>query len=161
MTKINIVSPNEEFSSLLGFRIGERLCRGDILAMWGELGAGKTFLTRGIARGLDVPSSIPITSPTFTFINEYSSGRLHLYHLDLYRLTDPDEIETLPWKEAIYGSGVCIIEWPDRLGQNIPEERIDIHLEITGEMSRTIIIMAPSEHIGKRLREWDREFRKL
>lgn len=154
MSQIIIRVLSEEHSSLLGVRIGERLVAGDILALWGELGAGKTFLARAIARGLGVPACIPITSPTFTFINEYT-GRLHLYHLDLYRLSDPDELETLPWKEAIYGDGVSIIEWPDRLGANLPSERIDIRLEITGEDSRTIVIATAGESFSARLKQWE------
>lgn len=75
MSRVLINCLSEEQSALLGVRIGERLAAGDILALWGELGAGKTFLARAIARGLGVPASIPITSPTFTFINEYE-GRL-------------------------------------------------------------------------------------
>lgn len=153
MSQVLINSLSEEQSALLGVRIGERLAAGDILALWGELGAGKTFLARAIARGLGVPASIPITSPTFTFINEYT-GRLHLYHLDLYRLGDPDELDTLPWREAIYGGGVSIIEWPDRLGANLPPERIDIHLEITGEESRTLVISATGESFSRRLQQW-------
>jgi len=154
MSQIIIRVLSEEHSSLLGVRIGERLVAGDILALWGELGAGKTFLARAIARGLGVPAAIPITSPTFTFINEYK-GRLDLYHLDLYRLSDPDELETLPWKEAIYGDGVSIIEWPDRLGANLPSERIDIRLEITGEDSRTIVIATAGESSRGRLKQWE------
>ena len=153
MNRIVIKSLSEEQSALLGVCIGERLAAGDILTLWGELGAGKTFLARAIARGLGVPASIPITSPTFTFINEYT-GRLHLYHLDLYRLSEPDELETLPWREAFYGDGVSIIEWPDRLGANLPPERIDIHLEITGEESRTLVISAAGESFSQRLSQW-------
>ncbi len=154
MNRIVINSASEEQSALLGVRIGERLEAGDILTLWGELGAGKTFLARAIARGLGVPTSIPITSPTFTFINEYP-GRLHLYHLDLYRLSDPDELETLPWREAIYGGGVSIIEWPDRLGANLPPERIDIHLEITGEESRAISLAATGRNFSERMKQWE------
>ena len=153
MNQITIDSPNEYYSSELGRRIGEMLAAGDILAIWGELGAGKTFLARAIARGLGVPSNIPVTSPTFTFINEYQ-GRLHLYHLDLYRLFDPDELDTLPWREALYGKGVAVIEWPERLGPYLPEERFDIRLRITGEQSRTFEITARGGMLCERLAEW-------
>ena len=128
---------------------------GDILALWGELGAGKTFLARNIAHGLGVPPTIPVTSPTFTFINEYQ-GRLHLYHLDLYRLGDPDELDTLPWREALYGDGVAIIEWPERLGPYLPEERFDIRLTITDERSRSIEVIARGDVLCRRLMKWSK-----
>jgi tRNA threonylcarbamoyladenosine biosynthesis protein TsaE len=147
---------DEDCTSELGCRIGERLLAGDVLALWGELGAGKTFFARSIARGLGIPPSIPVTSPTFTLINEYH-GRLHFYHLDLYRLADLDELETLPWREVLYGTGVAVIEWPERLGSYLPEERFDIRFKITGEESRTIFIAARGKRSCKRLDKWSRE----
>ncbi len=156
MKQLAFSSPNENASSELGRRIGEMLAAGDILAMWGELGAGKTFLARSIARGLGVPPTIPVTSPTFTFINEYQA-RLHLYHLDLYRLGDPDELDTLPWREALYGTGVAVIEWPERLGPYLPDERFDIQLTITGQESRTINIIARGDILCERVAEWSRK----
>lgn len=160
MKRIAFNSPSETCTSELGRRIGEHLVAGDILALWGELGAGKTFLARNIARGLGISPAIPITSPTFTFINEYH-GRLHLYHLDLYRLADPDELETLPWREALYGTGVAVIEWPERLGPYLPEERFDIQLKITGEESRNIEIIARGEALCERLDAWSSQFVSL
>lgn len=154
MNKLIIHSSSEEQSTRLGFQIGESLTAGDVVTLWGELGAGKTHLARAIARGLEVPASILVTSPTFTFINEYT-GRLHLYHLDLYRLAGPDEIETLPWREAIYGRGASIVEWPDRLGPYLPPNRIDIHLEIAGENSRTMVISVTGKNSRERLQEWE------
>ncbi|MCK8601093.1 tRNA (adenosine(37)-N6)-threonylcarbamoyltransferase complex ATPase subunit type 1 TsaE [Desulfoferrobacter suflitae] len=153
MKHLTLSSANEDYSCELGRRIGAMLATGDILALWGELGAGKTLLARGIARGLGVPSSIPVTSPTFTFINEYH-GRLHLYHLDLYRLGDWDELDTLPWREALYGTGVAIIEWPDRLGPYLPEERFDVRITITGDASRSIDIIAHGDLLSERLAAW-------
>jgi len=156
MKRMGFNCPNENCTSELGRRIGERLLAGDVLALWGELGAGKTFFARSIARGLGIPPATPITSPTFTFINEYD-GRLHLYHLDLYRLADPDELETLPWREVLYGTGVAVIEWPERFGSFLPEERFDLRLKITGEVSREIVIVARGEALCDRLDEWFRE----
>lgn len=153
MQELIIHSAHESSSLELGRRIGEILEPGDVLALWGELGAGKTLLTRGIARGLSISPQIPITSPTFTFINEYE-GRLHLYHLDLYRLTDLDELETLPWREALFGDGVAVIEWPERLESSLPEERFDIRISITGEESRTLTLIAHGERNRQRLEKW-------
>jgi tRNA threonylcarbamoyladenosine biosynthesis protein TsaE len=153
METLTLNSPDEAYSLELGRRIGAWLQLGDILALLGELGAGKTLLTRGIARGLGIPSAIPITSPTFTFINEYE-GRLHLYHMDLYRLTHTDELDTLPWREALFGEGVAVIEWPERLGDLLPEDRFDIRITITGDDTRTIEIIAHGEGNTARLQSW-------
>ncbi|HBD07401.1 MAG TPA: tRNA (adenosine(37)-N6)-threonylcarbamoyltransferase complex ATPase subunit type 1 TsaE [Syntrophobacteraceae bacterium] len=134
-------STSEKASLELGRRIGERLEAGDVVALWGELGAGKTLMARGIARGLGIPSEVPITSPTFTIINEYES-RLHLYHMDLYRIVNEDDLETIPWRDALYGSGVAVVEWPERLGEALPEQRLDLCLETAGDTARTITIRA-------------------
>jgi tRNA threonylcarbamoyladenosine biosynthesis protein TsaE len=151
MTSVTIESSSEELSAALGEAIGRILEPGDVVALWGELGAGKTFLTGSIARGLGIPPSIPITSPTFTLINEYE-GRHHLYHLDLYRLSDPSEMDTLPWREVLYGDGVAVIEWPERLGDLIPTERWDIVIEILGDEERRFTIRAHGGRISERLR---------
>jgi tRNA threonylcarbamoyladenosine biosynthesis protein TsaE len=149
MPQLVIESPSETVSLEVGRRLGQCLQAGDVAALWGELGAGKTLLARGIARGLGIPAHVRITSPTFTFINEYE-GRLHLYHLDLYRITAADGLETLPWREALFGTGVALVEWPERLGAALPPERWDIHLEITGDTSRTITICPQgSENISR------------
>jgi tRNA threonylcarbamoyladenosine biosynthesis protein TsaE len=137
-------STSEAQSLEVGRQIGERLHGGDVVALWGELGAGKTLFARGIARGLGVAPGTRITSPTFTIINEYD-GRLHLYHLDLYRIGCPDDLETVSWREALFGSGVAVVEWPERLGKALPEERLDVHLEIVGEEARAIRIHARGE----------------
>lgn len=153
MNRIVLQSRSEKETEEMGRWIGTNLAAGDVVALWGELGAGKTFLTRAIARGLGVPERIPVTSPTFTFINEYDA-RLHIYHLDLYRLTDLTELDTLPWMEALYGTGVSLIEWPERLGTLIPENRWDIRIEITGDETRTVTIEALGKANVKRLKRW-------
>ena len=150
-TNVLIVhSRSEVFSLELGRRIGALLQPGDILALYGELGAGKTLLARGIARGLGVPEEIPVTSPTFTFINEYE-GRLRLHHLDLYRLAEPDELETLPWREALFGAGTAVVEWPERMGGFLPEDRLDVRIDVTGDEDRRISIEAFGERARSRL----------
>jgi tRNA threonylcarbamoyladenosine biosynthesis protein TsaE len=126
---------------------------GDILALWGELASGKTLLAQGIARGLGVLPEVRVTSPTFTIINEYPA-RLHLYHLDLYRLSGPDELETLPWQESIFGNGVAVVEWPDRLGRLIPAGRWDIKFTIKGEKSREILLCGRGTKNRTRMAKW-------
>ena len=147
-------SPGEECSLLLGARIGELLEAGDIVALWGELASGKTLLTQGIARGLCIAPETRVTSPTFTIINEYS-GRLYLYHLDLYRISGPDELETLPWQESLFGDGVAVIEWPDRLGRLLPGDRWDIKFAIGGEENRKMLICGRGRKNRRRTPKWE------
>jgi len=139
VTRIVLHSPSEECTRAIGRGIAELLEPGDVVALRGELGAGKTFLARAIAHGLGVPVSVPITSPTFTFINEYE-GRLPLAHIDLYRLSGPDDLDTLPWQDAVYGAGAAVIEWPERMGALLPEEHWDLGIEIAGDEIRTFIL---------------------
>ena len=160
MVTLRLTSPNESCSLKLGARIGEQVEAGDVLALWGELGSGKTLFTRGIARGMGVPLQIPITSPTFTIINEYE-GRLRLYHLDLYRLTTLDELETLPWREVMFGAGVAVIEWPDRMGGLLPDERWDITFEYVDDDRRSITLAAHGEREQARLAGLARELTEI
>jgi tRNA threonylcarbamoyladenosine biosynthesis protein TsaE len=150
MNNVKLISPNETCSLALGVKVGEQVEPSDVLALWGELGSGKTLFARGIARGMGVPQQVPITSPTFTIINEYQ-GRLRLYHLDLYRLTTPDELETLPWRETIFGDGIAVIEWPDRMGSLLPDKRWDIKFEFLDEDRRIITFAAHGESQEARL----------
>jgi tRNA threonylcarbamoyladenosine biosynthesis protein TsaE len=129
-----------ELSSLektlaLGEQLGKVAEPADIITLKGDLGAGKTALTQAIGRGLGVDPKIYITSPTFSLLQEYQ-GRLPLYHMDLYRLAGADDIENLGFTEYLYGDGLTVIEWPERLGSLMPSERLHIHLLITGENSR-------------------------
>ncbi|MFP3984221.1 MAG: tRNA (adenosine(37)-N6)-threonylcarbamoyltransferase complex ATPase subunit type 1 TsaE [Desulfurivibrionaceae bacterium] len=120
----------------LGCRLGRTARPGDIITLAGDLGAGKTTLTQFIGRGLEVPSSYYITSPTFNLLQEYP-GRLPFYHIDLYRLTTVDEFEDLGFEEYMYGEGLTVIEWPDRLGGLMPADRLEIELTIKSETARS------------------------
>lgn len=143
MQTLRLTSPNESCTLMLGVRIGQQVVAGDVLALRGELGCGKTLFTRGIARGMGVPQQVPVTSPTFTIINEYE-GRVRLYHLDLYRLTAIEGLETLPWREVVFGAGVAVIEWPDRMGGLLPQRRWDIEFEFLDEDRRTLTFTFPA-----------------
>ena len=156
MTKLVWESSNEERTLELGAVVGRRLVPGDVVALWGDLGAGKSVFARGIARGLGVPPAVHVTSPTFTLMNEYF-GRLHFYHMDLYRLDDPEELETLPWREALFGNGAAAVEWPERLGENLPENRWDIRLEPVSEETRRIVVIAHGNENAARLDAWAAE----
>ena len=153
MSEFLLDSPSPAHTFLLARAIGEMLEPADVLALSGELGAGKTFFACGAARGLGVPEQIPVTSPTFTIINEYA-GRLRLYHIDLYRLGGPEDAETLPWREALFGNGVSIIEWPERFGKLLPSSRWDIRITITGEESRRIAVWARGKKNRGRAEKW-------
>ena len=138
-------------SSLHTERLGERLGRaaraGDVFALWGELGAGKTVLARGVAAGLGIDAE-EVTSPTFIILHEHASGRMPLFHLDLYRLAQPD-LGTTGWEEVLDGGGVTVIEWPERAGDLLPADRLDVRLEHIAESKRRVVL----EATGPRSRE--------
>ncbi len=135
---------------LFGKHIAEHVIPGDIICLNGDLGAGKTTLTQAIGAGLGVPTHCYITSPTFSLLHEYE-GRIPLFHMDLYRLSGEEEIEELGFEEYIYGDGLCIVEWPDRLGELMPTDRLTIDI-MSKNTCRTITItghgsMAPRTHL--------------
>lgn len=110
----------------LGIQIGKHVNSGDIICLVGDLGTGKTHITKGIARGLLIDEYI--TSPTFNIVNEHD-GRLKLYHFDVYRVNDPDEIEAIGFDEYIFGNGVSVIEWSNYIEDLIPTEHLQINIE--------------------------------
>lgn len=119
-------SQDEEELILIGQKIGNRLVKNDVLVLVGELGAGKTTLTKGIALGLDI--SQMIKSPTYTIVREYE-GRLPLYHLDVYRIgDDPDSIDL---DDFVYGNGVCVIEWGNLLANDVLSDYLEIVIKKT------------------------------
>lgn len=122
-----------------GRALGGLLKRGAYICLYGELGAGKTTFVQGIASGLAVKEKY-ITSPSFSIINEYR-GRLNLYHIDLYRLSGPADLEGIGFFEYP-GDGVAAVEWPERAKGLLPDERLDITIEDTGEGSRRITLVA-------------------
>jgi tRNA threonylcarbamoyladenosine biosynthesis protein TsaE len=141
---------NEAESQNLGRRLGQTLLAGDIVLLFGDLGAGKTTLTKGIVSGLDVDDEEYVRSPTFTIINQYQ-GRHPIYHIDLYRLDSNADILNLGLEELLYGDGILIIEWAEKLnlnsndgiGSELPmEERIEIKLNIMENNIRAIDIKA-------------------
>jgi len=153
--KKQIISPNAEETLLIGKIIGKCLAAGDIVALIGDLGTGKTCLTQGIARGLGVSDGYAITSPTFTLINEYP-GRHVLYHLDVYRLQGSKDLEEMGYEEYFYGKGVSIIEWAEKIADIVPETAITIWITFLDESTRRIEISAPErrlEEISAALKE--------
>lgn len=142
---IDLISHSSLHTERLGERLGQGLRAGDVVALWGELGSGKTVLARGIARGLG--SSDPVTSPTFLLAHEYG-GRIPMFHLDFYRLR-PDQLDSLGWDEYLGLGGVVVIEWPDRAADALPLERLDIRIDHVADTKRRILLEAR----GARARE--------
>ena len=124
-----------------GRHIGAVAQAGDVILLTGDLGAGKTTLTQAIGQGLDVDPSCYITSPTFSLLHEYP-GRLPLYHMDLYRLSGEEEVEELGFEEYLYGHGLTVIEWPDRLGGLLPDSYIEIKITAPTADSRVFSLTA-------------------
>jgi tRNA threonylcarbamoyladenosine biosynthesis protein TsaE len=141
---VNLISRCPEDTLLLGRIIGENLARGDVIALVGELGTGKTTITQGIARGLGVPEKYYITSPTFTLINEYP-GEITLYHLDVYRLTGPDDLSDIGYEEYFFGDGVTVIEWAEKIEDILPDDVISIGLSYREGNEREIEISGTSQ----------------
>ncbi len=124
-------------SRMLGKQLGKFALPGDVICLYGDLGAGKTTLTQAIAHGLEVPESHYITSPSFAILHEYP-GRLPLYHMDFYRLTDVEEVLDLGFEEYFYMDGLTVIEWPMRAEEILPKDRLSLELTIKGENSRQL-----------------------
>ena len=136
----NLETRSVEETITLGKKIGKLLRAGDVVALIGNLGSGKTTLTQGLARGLEVKIKDYVTSPSFTLIKEHR-GRLPVYHIDLYRIDDLKEVYGLGYEEYLYGEGVTIIEWADKIKKLLPKEVLIINLEIIGENRRKIKIV--------------------
>ena len=129
-------SPEETVG--LGKKIGAMLKKGDVIAMQGTLAAGKTTITKGIAEALGIKDNI--TSPTFCLISEYSGKKLDLYHMDVYRLEGAEDFENLGTDEMLYGNGVSIIEWSEKISSVLPKKSITIELVPHENGERDIII---------------------
>ncbi len=128
-------------TSNIGFQLGKLLNSGDIICLTGDLGTGKTHITKGIAKGLGINDTI--TSPTFNIVNEYNSGRLKLNHFDVYRVSDPDEIYSIGFDDYIFSDAVSIIEWANYIEEILPKEYLHINISkdlAKGENYRSISI---------------------
>ncbi len=133
-------SPEE--TQTLGEKLGKTLQSGDVIALIGALGTGKTCLTQGIARGVGLAPDEVVSSPSYILINEYN-GKIPIYHIDLYRLESATEIAELGLSEYIEGYGICIIEWAERMAEGLPDTCIKIHITWEDENTRYIKIQHP------------------
>ncbi len=128
-----IVTASVEQTEQAGVQLARRLSPGDVVALTGDLGAGKTAFVRGLAAGLGV--SQPVTSPTFTIVNEYEGGRCPLFHFDLYRLEDGDALFDIGWEDYLSRGGICAVEWSERaMDMMEPCVRVDIRRGETDEL---------------------------
>ncbi len=139
--RISITTGSIAQTRLLGERIGRLCVPHTVLALTGDLGCGKTTLVQGLARGLDVPADYYITSPTYTWINEYP-GRMSLFHADLYRLTAPEEMEDIGLPELFHAGGTLAVEWADRVEDLLPGDRLSLTMEILDDNRRSIALAA-------------------
>ena len=118
---------SEEMTFEIGKKLGEKADKGEIICLEGDLGVGKTVFTKGFAEGLNIEENID--SPTFTIVQEYTEGRLPLYHFDVYRIGDISEMDEIGYEDYFFGEGVCLIEWASRIKELIPESAIRIIIE--------------------------------
>ena len=147
---MKIVTNSAQETIRLGQQLGKHLKGGDVLGLVGELGSGKTTLVKGIASGLEVKQREGISSPSFVLIKEYS-GKIPLFHLDLYRLDNIKDIEYLGVEEYLFDQGVCVIEWADKMKVLLPDY-LQVDLAIKGENKREIKFFAHSKRYGALLK---------
>lgn len=155
MLRLQITSASSHETETLGFTLGSLLEPGCFLALQGDLGGGKTCLTRGVVASLAPQSSCLVASPTYAIMNCYP-GNTPVYHFDFYRLSGDDDIAELGFEEYFYGEGVCVAEWSERLVELLPSDVVTLLFEYAGEDQRLITITGSgekSDSIIKRLTE--------
>lgn len=155
---VDLISTSVEQTQRFGFRLGQLVQPGDIVCLEGELGTGKTAFVRGLARALGVVDSV--TSPTFTLLSEYRGAgqTMPLFHVDVYRLDEPADVDGLGLWEYLYDDGICAIEWADRIRALLPQDRLWVtlrHYDIA-DNRRGIILEGHGERYLSLLREYKR-----
>ena len=151
MKTTEIISKNAQQTVMLGKRLAKYLQKGDIICLFGDLGSGKTTLTKGIAQGLRV-SRNSVNSPTFVLLNIYK-GRLPLFHFDLYRLDNINDILMIGYEEFFYGEGVSVVEWAEKLKKLLPENYLSVKLSLTKNNQRLIQVFAHGRRYQELLKE--------
>lgn len=140
-----------EATRALAERVGAAARSGDVLLLYGALGAGKTTFVQGLARGIG--ASEPVTSPTFTLVHEYRSGRVPLFHMDAYRLEGAADLEGIGLDEYLQAEGVLVVEWAERLGADAPAQRLEVRIETSGADRRSLRLLAVGGRPARLLRE--------
>lgn len=142
-----MILKNLRETELLGEKIADRLKKGTVIALIGELGTGKTAMTKAIAKGLGITENV--NSPTFTLVQEYYSGKLPFFHFDVYRVDAIDELDVIDFNEYFYSDGICVVEWADLIEKELPDEAIRVFIEYAEEEdSRIIKIEDPAAILG-------------
>ncbi len=164
VSTLDVISHSAAQTQRLGARLGELVQGGELILLAGQLGTGKTTLTQGLAQGLGIAEAI--TSPTFTLLKEYagqsrpndpSQGRgPALYHFDLYRLDDPEEIFDLGFEEYFYGSGVCVVEWADKADLLWPTTHLRIRMKMLSETKRGLLFTATGAYYSTLLQQFQK-----
>ena len=131
------ITHNPEETENIGRRFAQRLERGDVIAYRGDLGAGKTAFTRGIASGLEITQQV--TSPTYTIVNEYLEGRIPLFHFDMYRLSSSDDLFDIGWEDYLARGGICAVEWSENVADAL-DDAVLVTINNLGNNEREIII---------------------
>ena len=134
---MEFITHSPEETEALGAALAQKLLPGAVIAYRGDLGAGKTAFTRGLARGLGIKD--PVTSPTYTIVNEYLDGRLPLFHFDMYRLHSSDDLWDIGWEDYLDRNGVCAVEWSENV-EDAMENAINVTIEKLGEDARRITL---------------------
>ena len=135
-----------EDTFLIGEAAGRLAQPGQIYTLDGDLGAGKTVFAKGVAAGLGITE--PVSSPTFTILQQYDGGRMPLYHFDVYRIEEPEEMEEIGYEDCFYGDGICLVEWADQIRELIPDSAVRVRIERVpeeGEWFRRITLEADPE----------------
>lgn len=159
---VEITSRTPQETEQIGSFLGSMLAKGDIIALSGELGTGKTTLVRGLARGIGLEEG-EVASPSFTLVNEYAGGGplargpLRLFHIDLYRLEDEKELLGIDYEEYIKGEGVVVIEWADRIPRAVPRDALWITLRYLGAECRQIVLQAQGDRYKAMIEELQRK----
>src|SRR6478735_12335556 len=144
-----LVCPDPESTSALGRSLASVARPGDLVCLWGDLGAGKTHLAKAIGAGLGVTDTI--TSPSFILMAEYPGGRLPLFHIDLYRLDDASDALAGGLIDDRQSAGLTLVEWPERLGPALPARRLDVVIDGSGDEPRAITVRAVGDGLGRYL----------
>jgi len=152
MTMIKITTKNPQETMKFAARLGKLLKKGDIVCFFGDLGSGKTTFIKGLAQGMNIDQT-KVNSPTFVLMNAYK-GKLPLFHFDFYRLEGIGEINTIGYDEFIYGDGVAVIEWADRLKGNYPKEYLKVKLKHKKLNERVITMSAIGKKYAKVINKW-------
>jgi tRNA threonylcarbamoyladenosine biosynthesis protein TsaE len=149
---LTITLNNEQDTERLGEALADVLPPGTVVALIGTLGAGKTRLVQAVATALGVPAGA-VTSPTFVLVNEYRQGRVPVFHFDTYRLKDDDEFLALGPEEYFESTGLTFVEWADRVEHLLPDDRVEIELEVTGDMARRVTLVGTTDVLDRAIEQ--------